>query len=61
MRFETVLILSEYYFLKNYVNLFFFFFCFSPSYEKSDRKKHELEISTLFKIFVEKSDKIFHG
>ena len=44
MRFETVLSLSEYYFLKNYVNLVFFFFRFSPSYEKSDRKKHELEI-----------------
>ena len=28
------------------------FFCFSPSYEKGDRKKHELEISTLDKIFV---------
>ena len=29
-----------------------FFIFFSPSYEKSDRKKHELEISTLDKIFV---------
>ena len=29
-----------------------FFFCFSPSYDKSDRKKYELEISTLDIILV---------
>ena len=44
-----------------------FFSCFSPSFEKSDRKKFELEISTLEKIFVrlnfssDKSYEIFHG
>ena len=44
-----------------------FFIFFSSSYEKSDRKKHELDISTLDKIFVGqnfssgKNDEIFHG
>ena len=37
---------------KKIMYIWFVFFCFSPSYEKSDRKKRELEISTLDKIFV---------
>ena len=37
---------------KKIMYIWFVFFCFSPSYEKSDRKKRELEISTLDKVFV---------
>ena len=43
LRFETVFILCV---------ILFIFFCFSPSYDKSDRKKYELEISTLDIIFA---------